>query len=140
MDKIDPLDLARSSAAVAVMTYVVAEIPQRLTSSRGQFSDQLSSSHPGRLRVYFFEGIHQVVGPLQILLGWIRGIHIVDRQHPDDHDAAAGHPAAGALRRTDPEIAVERTVEVDDRVAARRLVDRLGNRIPDRSSLTHCAK
>ena len=30
IDKIDPLDLARSSAAIAVMTYVVAEMPQRL--------------------------------------------------------------------------------------------------------------
>jgi carboxypeptidase Q len=30
VDKIDPLDLARSSAAVAVMTYVLAEMPERL--------------------------------------------------------------------------------------------------------------
>jgi len=30
VDKIDPLDLARSSAAVAVMTYVIAEMPDRL--------------------------------------------------------------------------------------------------------------
>jgi hypothetical protein len=30
VDKIDPFDLARSSAAVAVMTYVIAEMPERL--------------------------------------------------------------------------------------------------------------
>ena len=30
IDKIDPLDLARSSAAIAVMTYVIAEMPDRL--------------------------------------------------------------------------------------------------------------
>jgi carboxypeptidase Q len=30
VDKIDPLDVARSSAAIAVMTYVVAEMPERL--------------------------------------------------------------------------------------------------------------
>jgi len=30
IDKIDPLDIARSSAAIAVMTYVVAEMPERL--------------------------------------------------------------------------------------------------------------
>ena len=30
VDKIDPLDIARSSAAIAVMTYVIAEMPQRL--------------------------------------------------------------------------------------------------------------
>jgi carboxypeptidase Q len=30
IDKIDPLDLARSSAAVAVMTYVIAEMPDRI--------------------------------------------------------------------------------------------------------------
>jgi len=30
IDKIDPLDVARSSAAIAVMTYVVAEMPERL--------------------------------------------------------------------------------------------------------------
>jgi carboxypeptidase Q len=30
IDKIDPLDIARSSAAVAVMTYVIAEMPERL--------------------------------------------------------------------------------------------------------------
>ena len=30
VDKIDPLDIARSSAAVAVMTYVIAEMPERL--------------------------------------------------------------------------------------------------------------
>jgi carboxypeptidase Q len=30
VDKIDPLDLARSAAAVAVMTYVIAEMPERL--------------------------------------------------------------------------------------------------------------
>jgi len=30
VDKIDPLDIARASAAIAVMTYVVAEMPQRI--------------------------------------------------------------------------------------------------------------
>jgi carboxypeptidase Q len=30
VDKIDPLDIARSSAAVAVMAYVIAEMPERL--------------------------------------------------------------------------------------------------------------
>jgi len=30
VDKIDPLDIARASAAVAVMTYVIAEMPERL--------------------------------------------------------------------------------------------------------------
>ena len=30
VDKIDPLDLARSSAAIAVMTYVIAEMPERI--------------------------------------------------------------------------------------------------------------
>ena len=30
VDKIDPLDIARSSAAIAVMTYVIAEMPERL--------------------------------------------------------------------------------------------------------------
>ena len=30
IDKIDPLEIARSSAAIAVMTYVVAEMPERL--------------------------------------------------------------------------------------------------------------
>lgn len=30
IDKIDPLDMARSAAAVAVMTYVIAEMPDRL--------------------------------------------------------------------------------------------------------------
>jgi carboxypeptidase Q len=30
VDKIDPLEIARSSAAIAVMTYVIAEMPERL--------------------------------------------------------------------------------------------------------------
>jgi carboxypeptidase Q len=30
VDKIDPMDVARSAAAVAVMTYVVADMPDRL--------------------------------------------------------------------------------------------------------------
>src|SRR5262249_57089741 len=30
IDKIDPLEIARSSAAIAVMTYVIAEMPDRL--------------------------------------------------------------------------------------------------------------
>ncbi len=30
VDKIDPLDIARASAAIAVMTYVIAEMPERL--------------------------------------------------------------------------------------------------------------
>jgi carboxypeptidase Q len=30
VDKIDPLDIARSTAAIAVMTYVIAEMPERL--------------------------------------------------------------------------------------------------------------
>jgi carboxypeptidase Q len=30
VDKIDPLEIAKSSAAVAVMTYIVADLPQRL--------------------------------------------------------------------------------------------------------------
>jgi carboxypeptidase Q len=30
IDKIDPLDIARSTAAIAVMTYVIAEMPERL--------------------------------------------------------------------------------------------------------------
>jgi carboxypeptidase Q len=30
IDKIDPMDMARASAAIAVMTYVVADMPQRL--------------------------------------------------------------------------------------------------------------
>ena len=30
IDKIDPMDVARASAAIAVMTYVVAEMPERL--------------------------------------------------------------------------------------------------------------
>ena len=30
VDKIDPLDMARSAAAVAVMAYVVAELPDRV--------------------------------------------------------------------------------------------------------------
>ena len=30
VDKIDPLDIARSSAVIAVMTYVIAEMPERL--------------------------------------------------------------------------------------------------------------
>ena len=30
IDKIDPLDMARATAAVAVMTYVVAEMDERL--------------------------------------------------------------------------------------------------------------
>ena len=30
IDKIDPLEIARSSAAIAVMTYVIAEMPERL--------------------------------------------------------------------------------------------------------------
>ena len=30
VDKIDPLDLSRSSAAIAVMTYVIAEMPERI--------------------------------------------------------------------------------------------------------------
>ncbi len=30
IDKIDPMDMARASAAIAVMAYVVAEMPQRL--------------------------------------------------------------------------------------------------------------
>jgi carboxypeptidase Q len=30
IDKIDPLDMSRSAAAVAVMTYVIAEMPERL--------------------------------------------------------------------------------------------------------------
>ena len=30
VDKIDPLDLARASAAIAVMTYVIADMPERL--------------------------------------------------------------------------------------------------------------
>jgi carboxypeptidase Q len=30
IDKIDPLDIARSSAAVAIMAYVIAEMPDRL--------------------------------------------------------------------------------------------------------------
>ena len=30
VDKIDPLEIAQSSAAIAVMTYVVAEMPERI--------------------------------------------------------------------------------------------------------------
>ena len=30
VDKIDPEDIARSAAAIAVMTYVIAEMPERL--------------------------------------------------------------------------------------------------------------
>jgi carboxypeptidase Q len=30
VDKIDPMDIARSSAAVAVMAYVIADMPERL--------------------------------------------------------------------------------------------------------------
>ena len=30
IDKIDPIDMARATAAVAVMTYVVAEMDERL--------------------------------------------------------------------------------------------------------------
>jgi carboxypeptidase Q len=30
IDKIDPLDIARSSAAIAVVSYVIAEMPERL--------------------------------------------------------------------------------------------------------------
>jgi carboxypeptidase Q len=30
IDKIDPLDIARSTAALAVMTYVIAEMPERI--------------------------------------------------------------------------------------------------------------
>lgn len=30
VDKIDPLDIARSSAAIAVMTFVLAEMPDRI--------------------------------------------------------------------------------------------------------------
>ena len=30
VDKIDPMDMARASAAIAVMAYVVADMPQRL--------------------------------------------------------------------------------------------------------------
>jgi carboxypeptidase Q len=34
VDKIDPMDLARNVAAIAVMTYVVADLPQRLAETR----------------------------------------------------------------------------------------------------------
>ena len=30
IDKIDPMDMARASAAIAVMTYVIADMPERL--------------------------------------------------------------------------------------------------------------
>jgi carboxypeptidase Q len=30
IDKIDPMDVSRATAAVAVMTYVIAEMPERL--------------------------------------------------------------------------------------------------------------
>jgi carboxypeptidase Q len=30
IDKIDPMDMSRASAAIAVMTYVIAEMPERL--------------------------------------------------------------------------------------------------------------
>jgi carboxypeptidase Q len=30
VDKIDPQDIARSAAAIAVMTYVIADMPERL--------------------------------------------------------------------------------------------------------------
>jgi len=30
VDKIDPMDMARASAAIAVMTYVIADMPDRL--------------------------------------------------------------------------------------------------------------
>jgi carboxypeptidase Q len=30
VDKIDPMDMSRASAAVAVMTYIIAEMPERL--------------------------------------------------------------------------------------------------------------
>ena len=30
IDKIEPLDMARASAAIAVMAYVIAEMPERL--------------------------------------------------------------------------------------------------------------
>jgi carboxypeptidase Q len=32
VDKLDPLDVARCTAAVAVMSYVIAELPERLGS------------------------------------------------------------------------------------------------------------
>ena len=32
IDKIDPMDMARASAAIAVMTYVIADMPERLSS------------------------------------------------------------------------------------------------------------
>jgi carboxypeptidase Q len=34
VDKIDPIDMARNVAAIAVMSYVVADLPQRLAESR----------------------------------------------------------------------------------------------------------
>ena len=33
IDKIDPMDMARNAAAIAVMTYVIAEMPERLGAS-----------------------------------------------------------------------------------------------------------
>jgi carboxypeptidase Q len=30
IDKIDPMDVSRNAAAIAVMTYVIAEMPERL--------------------------------------------------------------------------------------------------------------
>ena len=30
IDKIDPMDMARASAAIAVMTYVIADMPERI--------------------------------------------------------------------------------------------------------------
>jgi hypothetical protein len=30
VDKIDPMDMARAAGAIAVMTYVIADMPERL--------------------------------------------------------------------------------------------------------------
>lgn len=39
VDKIDPTDMAKSVAAVAVMSYVVADLPRRLDASAGEAKD-----------------------------------------------------------------------------------------------------
>ena len=68
VDKIDPKDMSRAAAAIAVMAYVVAEMPERLRSD------------------FLLDCVDQEVRALEVVARRRQGVEVRDRQHRDDGD------------------------------------------------------
>ena len=130
IDKIDPMDIARASAAIAVMTYVIAEMPERLTLELPACSFSPAASVPQtdwswkRGSWSLLDRVDQIVGALAVVVAGRDRVEVLDRHDRDDGDAAAVEPAADALGGAGAEVAVERAGEVDDRARAAVLLSR----------------